>query len=275
MNQNKGAVRWRFLVLACSAVTILACITQGGGGGGGAGGSGGSPAPGGSCTPYSGAGICTSGQVACNATECCPDSTPYGCIASQECYATPDEATANCGDSCILCGGTAPPESDAGGGQCSPSTAAPGSTCPSGGLPCGDDKCCTTDAPYYCGATGSCYADSAMASAACGTTSCVACAAQATSTDSGSSGGGCCLAYSPEYSGYIQASIYPDGGPGCATLGWSCPQNPYYCGLTQTESTQCCCSPPSEQAPNGWCTLCASPTTCDNSGAQPRCCGCK
>jgi hypothetical protein len=78
--------------------------TSGSSSSGGSGGSGGSS--GSSCSNPVATTMCTAGSLSCDASgHCCPSSTPYGCVASLQCYALESSAVAACGSACIVCGG--------------------------------------------------------------------------------------------------------------------------------------------------------------------------
>jgi hypothetical protein len=120
-----------------------------------------------SCSPPAATATCaTSGYLSCDSVgHCCPPGTPYGCISSLSCYATQAEATADCGASCTVCGGSTT--------SCRLPVAT--TTCATAGyVPCDSSHCCPPSAPYGCVSDLTCHATQAEAIADCGT-ACLVC----------------------------------------------------------------------------------------------------
>ncbi len=188
------------------------------------------PTSGGSCQ-NPGAGTCAKATDLFCGSGCCAPGYPYACASTGYCYATAAEAEAACGMSCVACAApsTCTPSCaaktcgspDGCGGTCAPGSGCttPAGSCqsPGGGtcssasdLFCGSG-CCAPGYPYACASTGYCYATTAQAAAACGT-SCTACVAQ------GSSGGGTCNGC-VDSTGTCQPGTSPDA---CGTGGAAC-----------------------------------------------------
>ena len=119
-----------------------------------------------SCATPSTYGSCATG-ASCGTGACCASAYSYYCPQTNKCWATQEEAAANCGSTaCSVC---ATPTN-----ICPPS---PGTgTCSNAGdLWCGGGVCCDSTHPYNCPATNLCYQTATAAAAACGGTACSTC----------------------------------------------------------------------------------------------------
>jgi hypothetical protein len=133
---------------------------------------------------------------------CCPSAQPYSCAQTSLCYASADQAFADCGgDAGIGCSTgdpnwcLAPPDI--------------GSCLTPGQLYCGNSYCCDPSRPWFCNSDDGgalCYTTQALAQTACGGNSCAYCSPTCpASTTSGLCDGGltcgnaCCDPSTPFY----------------------------------------------------------------------------
>jgi hypothetical protein len=115
-------------------------------------------------SPPPGTCVDNSTQGYCGGSVCCPLTNPWFCAVADggDCYQTQAEALTHCGNACSYC---TPP--------CTP-TPVTGSC--AGGVTCSSAPgCCPAELPFYCPATGYCFASNAEAYLSCQGT-CTACA---------------------------------------------------------------------------------------------------
>jgi len=170
-------------------------------------------------------GACSSNQLCVNdgSSDSCWKMCANGTDCGSGCCATTTSGKLVCAPSADYCssgggGGV--------GGTCVTVTPPASGSC-NGGVYCGNNTCCPTSAPYFCGVLNKCYVTSTDAANACGRSSCMACVPI---TAGGGGGSGSC-----------PRGTYPlyQGGPCVPPTPSSCPNGEVVCNCPAEHGAWC------------------------------------